>query len=436
VTDRLPPTNIEAEKCVLGCMLLDNATIDEISLRLRPDDFYRDAHQTLYAAILTLHASGTPADPMTLEESLLRACRLSDVGGDRAIVEMLQAPPHAGNACYYATIVHEKAVSRRLIEQANATIRECYSNTYTADELREMAESRIYAIGDERCSGHVRSSLDGLDEFDLKLTRRMDGEVTGLPSGIRVLDELTGGFQPGSLTVVGARPSMGKSALMLNIVDHVAVDLGVPAFFVSMEMSRSDLVERMVCTRAEVDSRLVRNASVLQDHQIARVNEAVRRFREAPFPIDDGGNQTASRIAANARRLKSRAGIGLVVVDYLQLVEGESDGPRASRQEQVAAISRRLKQMAMDLDLPVIAVSQLNRQAEAREDHRPRMSDLRESGSIEQDADTVMLLHRPDYYDENDHPGIAELDLAKNRNGAVGMVHLEFRKSITKFNSL
>jgi replicative DNA helicase len=434
VPSPMPPCNLEAELCTLGCLLLDNSVIDELSVLLVPEDFFRDSHQVLYRSILELHSGGSPADPMTVLDHLERRGVLGDAGGERAIRAALEAPPHAGNAAYYASIVRQKAVARRLIDQANATIRECYSNTYDADELQEMAESRLYAIGDAQVSGGVSYSSEALDEFAARLERRMMGEVTGLSSGIKVLDEITDGFQPGSLTIVGARPSMGKTALALNIVDHVAVELGVGVLFVSMEMSRGDLLERMVCTRAEVDSKSVRNAFVLKDHQLRQIREASDVFRGHRFHIDDGGGQTVGKICANARRLKSRHGIGLVVVDYLQLVEGDQAGE--SRQEQIGKVSRRLKQLAMELDIPVVAVSQLNRQAEAREDHRPRMSDLRESGAIEQDADVVMLLHRPEYYDENDHPGLAELDIAKNRNGAVGTARLEFRKSITKFNSL
>lgn len=434
VPSPMPPCNIEAELCTLGSLLLDNSVIDELSVFLVPDDFFRDSHQLLYRSILELHSEGSPADPMTVVDYLERRGLLGDIGGDRAIRSALDAPPHAGNAVYYAQIVRQKAISRRLIDQANATIRECYSNTYTADELQELAESRIYAIGDAQFSGGVSCSSEALDEFAARLERRMMGEVTGLSSGIKVLDSITDGFQPGSLTIIGARPSMGKTALVLNIVDHVAVKLAVGVLFVSMEMSRGDLLERMVCTRAEVDSKSVRNAFVLKDEQIRQIREASSVLRDHQFDIDDGGGQTVGKICANARRLKARHGIGLVVVDYLQLIEGDQAGE--SRQEQIGKISRRLKQLAMELDIPVIGISQLNRQAEAREDHRPRMSDLRESGAIEQDADVVMLLHRPEYYDENDYPGLAELDIAKNRNGATGTARLFFRKTITKFNSL
>ena len=429
VNDRLPPQNIEAEECVLGSMLLDNACIDDVAALIRPEDFFRDSHQTFCAAILAIHGSGSPVDAIILEEWLLGHGRLSGVGGDRAIAEILAAPPHAANAVYYAQVVQQKAVARSLIEHSHATLRESYSNTYSSRELIEQAESRVFAIGESRCSGDVSELHAAIDSVNGLIDRRARGEYTGVTSGFDDLDDMTGGFHPGTLTIVGGRPSMGKTAFVLNILDHAAVDSGVvPAMF-SLEMGQVDLGMRMLQSRAEVDGYRLKNAHLLTDAERAKLRVASLSLQQNSFPIDDNSSRTIAQIKSVARRLKARRGIGLVTIDYLQLVDGDGK----NRQEQVASISRGMKQLAKELNLPVIALSQINRQVEGREDRRPRMADLRESGAIEQDADVVILLHRPEYYDPDDEPGVAEAIVAKNRNGGVGAIKFCFRKQFAKF---
>lgn len=429
---RLPPNNVEAEMCVLGSMLLDNVTIDDVAGLLKADEFFRDSHQALYRAILAIHAEGSPVDALILAERLEAEGRLEAIGGHEAIRRVLEAPPHAANATYYAQIVRQKAVGRSLIDQAQETIRDAHSNLYSADELVERAETRVFAIGESRATGETSEVSVALEEANALIGRRAQGEIVGVPSGLDDIDDLIGGFQPGTLTVIGARPSMGKTAFALNIADHAAVRAGVVPLIVSLEMGRTELALRMLSSRAEVDGYKLRRADLLTAAEMGRLGDATAVLNRHSFPIDDSPARSASQIAANARRLKARRNIGLIVVDYLQLVEGEG----SSRQEQVASISRRLKQLAKELDLPVIALSQLNRAVESREDRRPRMADLRESGAIEQDADVVMFLHRPEYYDPNDEPGVAEAIVAKNRNGGVASIKMVFRRHIARFDSL
>jgi len=429
---RLPPQNIEAEICTLGSMLLDNTKIDEVAALVRPSDFFREAHGSLFRKIVEVHGSGSPVDGLILSEHLARAGDLERIGGDEVIWKLLEDTPHAANAEFYARIVRQKAVARGLIEQSETTVRECYSNLFTADQLVEQAEVRVFAVGEAEATGDTVDVAEAVDEANALIDRRIGGEVTGVSSGLLDLDDALGGFQPGTLTIIAARPSMGKTALALNIADHAAVNCGVVPLFVSLEMGRAELALRMIQSRAEVDGYRLRNAHLLTGEERGRLHLASMALREKSFPIDESPARSVAQIAANARRLKARRGIGLLVVDYLQLVEGQG----ASRQEQVASISRRLKQLSKELDLPVIALSQVNRSAEGREDHRPRMADLRESGAIEQDADVVILLHRPDYYDPDDEPGTAEAIVAKNRNGAVGTVGLVFRRHLARFENL
>jgi replicative DNA helicase len=432
---RLPPHNIEAERGAIGSMLLDNSTIDSVLEHCGQADFFRAAHVTIVAAIARLHERGEPVDAITLADELTRYEHFEDVGGHPALADILEATPHAVNAAYYARIVRQKAVARELIEAARLTIYECYSDNYSADELSESSERRFFEVSDAGAPSDAIFLAESVAEASAAIRRRADGEFDGVGSGFDDLDDLTGGFRPGSLTIVAARPSAGKSALALNICEHAALGQCITPLLFSLEMGRAELGERLIQSRSRVDGHRLRRPDLLSRQEWACVHAAERELSAAAFLIDDHGQRNLAQIAAVGRRAKSRHNVGLVVVDYLQLIDAGTGADRESRQEQVARISRRLKGIARELNLPVIALSQLNRLVEQREDHRPRLSDLRDSGAIEADADLVILLHRPDYYDPQDQPGMAEAIVAKNRNGPTGAVRLVFLKHLARFES-
>ncbi len=435
--DRLPPQNIEAEQGVLGGILLDNDVLHEVVPLLRTEDFYRDS-QIIYRAIRDLYDLGRPIDPIILSDELRRREEYDKIGGDETLHQILSTVPHAANTRYYAGIVREKSIGRQIIESANEILREGYSNTLTADELLESAERRIFQIAEERASGETVELRDvvtkAMDRIALRSEERHP--ITGIASGYYDLDDLTGGFQGSQLVILAARPSMGKTALALNICEHVAVNLKTAVLFVSLEMGQLELAERLLAARSRVDGHKLKTGKGLGTREMTLLGKGYDELRSSPLFIDDTPARNMLQITANARRLKLRQQIGLIVVDYIQLIDAETSDGRDSRQEQIAKISRRLKTLARELSVPVIALSQLNRGVENREDRRPRMADLRESGAIEQDADLVLLLHRPEYYDPNDQPGIAELILAKNRNGATGTIKMTFLKNLMRFENL
>jgi replicative DNA helicase len=436
--DRLPPQNLEAERSVLGSMLLDNDVLHEIVPMLSVSDFYRDVHQTIYQAIRDLYDLGKGIDAITLADELIRRDQWDKLGGDETLAEIVHSPPHAANALYYAGIVRERAISRQLIDSATEIIRDGYSNQYTAQELLESAERKVFAIAEEQIQGDTLDLKDVLNRaMDAIAARAETGghAITGVGSGLIDLDDITGGFQPGQLVVLAARPSMGKTALALNICDHAAIELKTAVLCVSLEMGHMEIAERLLCARSRIDGYKLRTGMGLGNREMTQLAKAFNELSKgAPIFIDDTPARNMLQITASARRLKLRSKLGLIVLDYIQLVDSEDS--RDSRQEQIAKISRRLKTLARELEVPVIALSQLNRAVESREDRRPRMADLRESGAIEQDADIVLLLHRPDYYDANDQPGIAELIVAKNRNGRTDNVKLTFLKNLTRFENL
>ena len=436
IGDRLPPQNLEAERKVLGGVLLDNDMLHEIVQILKPDDFYRDAHQTIYRAICDLYDQGKAVDAVTLADELIRRDQFESAGGDDTLEEILNSVPHAANSVYHAEIVREKAVSRRLIEGATEIIRDGYSNRMTAKELLEVAENKIFQIAEDQIKGDTHEIKEIVTQAMEQISLRAEGrhEVHGVATGFYDVDEMLGGFQPGQLIIIAARPSMGKTAFALNICDHAAVKNNIATLFVSLEMGRVELAERLLGARARVDGNRLRHGHNLATSDLTRLGKAYNEFSQAPLFIDDTPARDVLQITASARRLKMRNNLGMIVLDYIQLVDSEDS--RDSRQEQIAKISRRLKALARSLKVPVLALSQLNRAVENREDRRPRMADLRESGAIEQDADMVLLLHRPEYYDPNDQPGVAEVIIAKNRNGPTGTAKLTFLKNITQFENI
>jgi replicative DNA helicase len=433
--DRLPPHNAEAEQAVLSCMLRDNRVINDVVQILPSKEyFYADAHQKLFETIIQLNdMGGQPVDLVTLGEALKQRGYVEDIGGYQYLAEVYDTSGSAANVEYYAQIVRDKALVRGLILASNEILSSAYKQTMPADELLESAERQILDIADKG----VASNLTTLDEAIRLTYKRMDERtlgkemgISGLSTGFTELDELIAGLHPAELVVIAARPSVGKTSFGLNIARNAAADGRQGVFFVSLEQSRIELAERLLCCQARVDSHRLRKGT-LSAEDMEKLIEAGNHLRDAKLFIDDSPGQSMLRIAANARRLKLRHEIKLVVIDYLQLIEPENR--RDPRQEQVAQISRRLKHLAKELEIPLVALAQVNRASEDRQDHRPRLSDLRESGAIEADADAVLMLHRPDRYEPGQHEGIIEVIVAKNRNGPIGEITLAYVKQYMRF---
>jgi replicative DNA helicase len=413
--DRLPPQNLEAEEGVLGSIILEPEALDEVAVILQPEDFYRDIHQPIYRALRDLRDAGRPIDSIILADELIRRGEFDAIGGAETIAGLLAAVPHAANARYYAGIVQQKSVVRGLIAAHNAGLHDCYENAYTAEELMERGEQALFAVSDrivgDRTLPLAEFAAGAMDAIVARSERRAPGVMSGLAG----LDDMTRGLRPGQLAIIGARPSIGKTALGLQVAEHAAIGQGVSTLFVSLEMDGDELAERLIVGRARVPGQRVRSGARLDP---------------------DSPSRNVSQVAAVARRLRAREGLGLVVVDYLQLLDAAPDLRRKDRHEQVADISRRLKQLARDLRIPVLVLCQLNRKAEDRSDFEPRLADLRESGAIEQDADTVWLLHRPSFYRPDDRKGEADVIVAKQRNGPTGRVRLAFLPELTRFADL
>ena len=439
ILDRLPPQNLDAEKGVLGSLLLDPELCDEIALMLRPGDFYAAPHQKLFHHIMEMHAEGGRVDATLLIERLRQSGDLEAIGGTAFLADVLNSVAVAAHAAYYAEIVRDKATLRSLIHASTEILRNAYDPTHSPRELVGQAEEKIFAVHDERSSDQLASMHDVMVEAYAHIDQRMKhGGATGVPTGLTDYDNLTGGLHPSELIILAARPSMGKTALATNIADHVAVKSNVTTLMVSLEMARLELGQRMLCARGRIDGRKFRG-SYLSAEDREDLVKASAELSKAPLFIDDSPSRTITEIAATARRLKRRHDLGLIVIDYLQLIEPENSSD--PRQEQVAKIARRLKGLARELSVPLLCLAQLNRQAEASKDNRPRMSHLRESGAIEQDADVVMFVHREEYYMTNEEAkereltGKADLIVAKQRNGPTDDVKLTWRQEFTRFEN-
>lgn len=431
--DRLPPQNLDAERSVLGSMLRDNSVIDVVSQIVSAESFYLDAHRKIYQAISDLrNKSGQPVDLVLLHEELNKRGQLEDVGRAAYLAVLWDAAPTAANAEYYAKIVRDKGIVRSLIHASTEILRDAYEQGQPAEELLEGAERKILDVAQMGVTGQTSTLEQAITETYRRIDDRASGKLKagGLSTGYIDLNEITAGLHDGELIIVAARPSVGKTSFSLGIVRNVIVDEKEPVFFVSLEQSRIELAERLLCSQARVDSHRMRKGTLSSD-DMDRLIDAGGVLRNAQLYIDDSPVQSMLRIAANARRLKLRHGIKLIVVDYLQLIE--PDNRRDPRQEQVAQISRRLKALAKELQIPVVALAQVNRASEDRQDHRPRLADLRESGSIEADADTVMLLHRPDRYEPGQQDGIIEIIIGKQRNGPTGEITLAYLKQFMRY---
>lgn len=435
--DRTPPFDLQAEIGVLGSIVLLPEVIDDIVMTLRSSDFYDEAHQKLFEHMCALHEGGKKIDPTLLIDRLKTAGDFEIVGGMAYLSKVVNAVPNAAHASYYAEIVREKATYRSLIYAATEILRDSYEEASVAKELLGQAEQKIFSILDNRSDNSIQELKDVLFQSMDRLEARLNGEQLegGVDSGFRGLDDMTGGLHHGELIIVAARPSMGKTAFAMNVAEAVSFGQRVPVLFVSLEMSALELTDRLLCSVARVSGHRVRAGSISQEDRIKLVTKAAE-LSEAPLYVDDSPSRTVTEIAAAARRIKRRLGnLGLIVIDYLQLIE--PDNSSDPRQEQVAKIARRLKGMARELKVPVMCLAQLNRQTEASKDNIPRLSHLRESGAIEQDADVVMFVHREEYYqrgeDQQRVAGKAQIILAKQRNGPVGDVELDWLKDFTRF---
>jgi replicative DNA helicase len=435
----VPPQNLDAEESVLGAMMLSPAAVAAVSEVLEPDgrEFYREGHAQIYRAALALFAKGEPVDAITLVDELDERGALEDVGGKARIHELAALVPASANAGHYAEIVRESATLRGLIRAGGEIARLGWERPGDATQLVDQAEQIVFDLSRQRARSEFSHIEELLKESFERITALYESgaEVTGVPSGFRDLDRITSGFQEGNLIIVAARPSMGKSALGLCVAANVAVRHEIPVALFTLEMSKSEVTQRLMCSEAKVESQRLRTGKLAAEDW-PRLTAACDKLTKAPLYVDDTGSITMMEIRAKARRLKSKhTNLGLIIVDYLQLMTSGSTAE--NRVQEVSQISRSLKVLARDLDVPVVAMSQLSRAVEQRHDKRPMLSDLRDSGAIEQDADIVCFIYRDEYYNEDsDQQGIAEVIVAKHRNGPTDLAKLAFLNRYAKFADL
>jgi replicative DNA helicase len=429
------PERINHTECaVLGAVLRDDSVMDEIATLLKPEDYRLDAHRKMWACMLEMYQSGQTITADTLADALHKRGQIEDIGGYGYFVQLFEGAGTSATAPRYAQIVREDSLLRHLAAAGDEIAHEARHPTDKADHILEAAETRILALGEMGSEGTTVSFREVVNEAIRRIEARFDGQrsISGIATGFEDLDMLTGGFQPAELTVLAARPGVGKTALSIQFAAYAAMQKGVPIFFASIEMRAVEVVERLLCGEAGVSAYRMRHGT-LGNRDVDVLMEVVNKVGAAPVFIDDRANQSMLRIAANARRLKRKHGVGLIVIDYLQLIEPEDR--RVPRYEQVGAISRRLKILARDLAVPVIALAQLNRETENRSGQKPRLCDLRESGSIEADADTVILMHRATAQN-GDAEQTIELNIAKQRNGPVGEIVLRYYPDQLRFESV
>ena len=435
-----PPHSLEAEQSVLGAILLSERAMYALVIDegLKPDDFYRERHRLVYDAMLALYRESEPIDVLTVSERLRATGSLEQAGGQGTIDGLAASVPSAGNARYYARIVREHALVRRLLNTTYEIQASVAQQEGSPRDLVERAERAMLEVAHDDSQKDFRSIEEILD-VELDKLHRLSLEhtvLTGTPSGFKDLDEITGGFQPGNLVILAARPSMGKSALVVNMAENAAIDANQPVALFSLEMSETELAQRFVASQARIKGDELRKGRVAE-HKWPKILEASSRLAGSPLFIDDSSDLSVLDVRAKARRLHQQHadGLGLILIDYLQLMRAGGSGTD-NRVEQIGQISRGLKTLARELEVPVIALSQLNRGVEQRHDKRPVLSDLRESGAIEQDADLVMFIYRDEYYDdESEREGIADLIISKHRNGALGTVELTFQNEYPRFMS-
>ena len=438
LAQRLPPQSPEAEVSVLGGVLLDNDALNRVLEVMTEGDFYREAHRKIFSAIISLYEKSEPVDLITLSEALKKREALEQVGGIEYLNSLVNSVPTAANISYYAKIVKEKSILRKLLNRATEIVGKVYGMQGDVDDFLDEAERAIFEISEDR----VRPSFYPLKEIiksSFKTIERLYEKrqlITGVPTGFTKLDELTSGLQPSDLIIIAGRPSMGKTAFALNIAQHAAIQGGTPSAIFSLEMAKEQLALRMLCSEAKVDAHRLRGG-FLSESDWPKLTRAAGSLSEAPIFIDDTAGISALEMRAKARRMKAEHNLGLVVVDYLQLMRGRASSD--NREQEISDISRSLKALAKELRVPVVALSQLNRRVEERGDKRPQLSDLRESGAIEQDADVIIFLYRDDVYnksDDNPNKGKAEIIIGKQRNGPTDKFDLAFLEKYTCFENI
>ncbi|WP_313892719.1 replicative DNA helicase [Psychrobacillus sp.] len=433
--DRVPPHNQEAEQSVIGAIFLEPQALINAAEIIMPEDFYRVAHQIIFQTMIRLSDQGKAIDVVTVTEELSAKKELEDVGGISYISEIANSVPTAANISHYAKIVEEKSILRRLIRVATTIVEDGFTREDEVEALLSEAERKMMEVASRKNVGdfkHIKDVLvETYDNIEKLHTRK--GDVTGVPTGFRDLDRITAGFQRNDLIIVAARPSVGKTAFALNVAQNVATKTDENVAIFSLEMGAEQLVMRMLCAEGNIDAQVLRTGS-LEGEDWRKLTMAMGSLSNAGIFIDDTPGIRVNEIRSKCRRLQQEHGLGMIMIDYLQLIQGSSSGGQANRQQEVSEISRSLKGLARELKVPVIALSQLSRGVEQRQDKRPMMSDLRESGSIEQDADIVSFLYREDYYDkETENQNMIEIIIAKQRNGPTGTVTLAFVKEFNKF---
>jgi len=433
---KLPPQNIEAEQSILGGVLIENDALNTVVEFLEDGDFYREAHQKIFNCMIALSEKSEPLDLITLTNELKKRKELEEIGGASYLASLVESVPTAANIAYYAKIVKEKSILRKLISTATEIVTQSYQERKDLEDFLDEAEQAIFRISENQ----VRPAFYPIKEIvkeSFKVIEQLYEKkelITGVPSGFKDLDKKTAGFQNADLIIVAGRPSMGKTALCLNIAQHAAITSKVPTAIFSLEMSKEQLAIRMLCSEARVDSARLRSG-FLNESDWPKLTMAAGALSDAPIFIDDSAAISVLELRAKARRLKADRGLGLVIVDYLQLMRGRSGVER--REQEISEISRSLKALAKELDIPVLAISQLSRKAEDRPGRRPQLSDLRESGAIEQDADVIIFIYRDEVYNpDSDHKGTAEVIIGKQRNGPTGRVDLSFISEFTAFKDL
>ncbi len=441
MAERTLPHNLEAEKSVLGAILINNHAFNQAAEVIDSQDFFRDAHRRIFEKMVTLTDRNEPVDMVTLRDELTRSGELDEVGGPAYVSALTDGVPRSANVEYYAKIVKEKSTLRRLIQSSNEVLARAYDAEEDADTLLDEAERSIFSIAEGRMrSGFVKLSdlvAGGYDMLEALQANR--GLVTGVPSGFVDLDEMTSGFQKSDLVIVAARPSMGKTSFVLNIALNCAMEANKTVGIFSLEMSKEQLFMRMLTSEARVDAHRFRGG-FLGEQDYDKLNVAFARLHEAKVFVDDTASAGILEMRAKSRRLKLEHGLDMLIIDYLQLMQGR--GKFDNRQQELASISRSLKILAKELEIPILALSQLSRATETRADHRPQLSDLRESGALEQDADVVMFIYREEMYQQGEEErrpeadGVAEIIIGKQRNGPIGSVNLAFLKQYTRFENL
>ncbi len=433
--EKLPPFDLEVEQAVLGAILLDNTAIFKALEIFDPSDFYRASHKKIFEAMLRLSEREDVIDLLLLRDELERQHELEDIGGPAYLVSLVDAVPTAANIEFHARIVHEKAIARKLLEASIEIATRCYDDAEDVNDILEDAEQKVFEISEGRIkqgftplSEIVKEGFEKIEELSVRKSL-----VTGVPTGFLELDELTSGLQPSDLIILAARPAMGKTSFCLNIAQHIGVREQLPTAIFSLEMSKEQLGIRLLCAESRLNSHDVRIGNI-QDDDWERLTHASEILSKAPIYIDDTPALSILEMRAKAKRLKMEKGLEAVIVDYLQLMQPRVR--RENRQQEITEISRSLKTLAKELHVPVIALSQLSRAVEQRTDKRPQLSDLRESGAIEQDADIVMFIYRPDVYFDDAPQGVAEIIIGKQRNGPIGTIQLAFIKEYTRFENL